>query len=361
MASSTALRYIDSDGHILEHPTAMPDYAPAEYRDRIWHIETDDDGEEWLVYDGNRTPGERHGGGRRRRHERRRSRRARSGARCATRRPVPRAGTPRPASRTWTRTTSTSRCCTRRCCSGSRASTTSTSPMRRPSAYNDWCSDHVAGGRGPPVRRRRGARRCTKPTTSSAVAAEIRRVADAARAWCRCSCARTRRSTGGRSTTRSTTRSGRRPPTPGSRSRCTRSSSPTSPGACMGLRLGRPRKPDGSYVDDFDPEHQLEHAEQLRASGAARDHPLHPGDREPVRRDELHRVPHRRRRVRALPRREVHLPGGQRRLARPVARAPRPPLPQVPVGGRRPVDAAVGVHQPAVLDQLRPRRGDARA
>ena len=41
------LRYIDSDGHILEPPTAMPDYAPAEYRDRIWHIETDSDGTEW--------------------------------------------------------------------------------------------------------------------------------------------------------------------------------------------------------------------------------------------------------------------------------------------------------------------------
>jgi len=50
------LRYIDSDGHILEHPTAMPDYAPAEYRDRIWHIETDEQGEEWLVYNGNRMP-----------------------------------------------------------------------------------------------------------------------------------------------------------------------------------------------------------------------------------------------------------------------------------------------------------------
>src|SRR3982074_119668 len=50
------LRYIDSDGHILEHPTAMPDYAPAQYRERIWHIETDESGEEWLVYNGNRMP-----------------------------------------------------------------------------------------------------------------------------------------------------------------------------------------------------------------------------------------------------------------------------------------------------------------
>ena len=50
------LRYIDSDGHILEHPTAMPDYAPEPYRDRIWHIETGADGVEWLLYDGQRTP-----------------------------------------------------------------------------------------------------------------------------------------------------------------------------------------------------------------------------------------------------------------------------------------------------------------
>jgi uncharacterized protein len=51
-----ALRYIDSDGHILEPPTALLDYAPKEYRDRIWHIETEGDGTEWLVYDQNRMP-----------------------------------------------------------------------------------------------------------------------------------------------------------------------------------------------------------------------------------------------------------------------------------------------------------------
>ncbi len=39
-------------------------------------------------------------------------------------------------------------------------------------------------------------------------------------------------------------------------------------------------------------------------------------------------LPHRRRRVRAVPRRQVHLPRGQRRLAGAVARAARPPLPR---------------------------------
>lgn len=48
------LRYIDSDGHILEPPTAMLDFAPAAYRDRIWHVETEPDGSEWTVYNGNR-------------------------------------------------------------------------------------------------------------------------------------------------------------------------------------------------------------------------------------------------------------------------------------------------------------------
>jgi hypothetical protein len=56
VTTTDGLRYIDSDGHILEHPTGMPDYAPAAYRDRIWHIETDESGQEWLHYNGGRTP-----------------------------------------------------------------------------------------------------------------------------------------------------------------------------------------------------------------------------------------------------------------------------------------------------------------
>jgi predicted TIM-barrel fold metal-dependent hydrolase len=48
------LRYIDSDGHILEPPTGMLDFAPEKYRDRIWHVETDADGVEYIVWDGRR-------------------------------------------------------------------------------------------------------------------------------------------------------------------------------------------------------------------------------------------------------------------------------------------------------------------
>ncbi len=51
-----ALRYIDSDGHILEPPTAMLDFAPAEFRDRIWHLETGADGIEYSVWNGRRMP-----------------------------------------------------------------------------------------------------------------------------------------------------------------------------------------------------------------------------------------------------------------------------------------------------------------
>ena len=50
------LRYIDSDGHILEPPTAMLEFAPEKYRDRIWHVEQDGDGRQWVVYNGQRHP-----------------------------------------------------------------------------------------------------------------------------------------------------------------------------------------------------------------------------------------------------------------------------------------------------------------
>ena len=109
---------------------------------------------------------------------------------------------------------------------------------------------------------------------------------------------------------------------------------PDLPGACVGLRLARPRNPDGSYAADFDPNRVVTTDEQLAHPGTTSEHAVHPGDREPGRRHELHRIPARRWRLRTLPRREVHLPRGQRRLVGPVAGATRPPLPEVPVGGR---------------------------
>ncbi|HUF84137.1 MAG TPA: amidohydrolase family protein [Acidimicrobiia bacterium] len=49
-------QFVDADGHVLEHPSKMLEYAPAEYRDRIWHVETDDKDREWVVWDGDRDP-----------------------------------------------------------------------------------------------------------------------------------------------------------------------------------------------------------------------------------------------------------------------------------------------------------------
>jgi predicted TIM-barrel fold metal-dependent hydrolase len=58
MATTDAgpLQYIDSDGHILEPPTGMVEFAPAAYRERIWHIETAPDGTESWVWNGRRVP-----------------------------------------------------------------------------------------------------------------------------------------------------------------------------------------------------------------------------------------------------------------------------------------------------------------
>jgi predicted TIM-barrel fold metal-dependent hydrolase len=54
MTTATRLRFIDADGHLLEHPSEMVRYAPKGYEDRIWHVETDAAGEEWIVMNGAR-------------------------------------------------------------------------------------------------------------------------------------------------------------------------------------------------------------------------------------------------------------------------------------------------------------------
>jgi predicted TIM-barrel fold metal-dependent hydrolase len=50
------LRYFDADGHLVEHPTGLQDYAPAAYRDAVWHVETDAGGDEWVVMGDHREP-----------------------------------------------------------------------------------------------------------------------------------------------------------------------------------------------------------------------------------------------------------------------------------------------------------------
>src|SRR3989442_13203138 len=54
MAAPTLV--VDADGHVLEHPDGMLRFAPNEYRERIWHIETRADGSEWLHYNGGVRP-----------------------------------------------------------------------------------------------------------------------------------------------------------------------------------------------------------------------------------------------------------------------------------------------------------------
>jgi len=56
MRTATPASFVDADGHVLEHPHRMLDYAPAAYRDRIWHVETDASGRDWVVFDGARDP-----------------------------------------------------------------------------------------------------------------------------------------------------------------------------------------------------------------------------------------------------------------------------------------------------------------
>ncbi len=56
MPLRSELRFVDADGHVLEHPSEMLRYAPAAYRDRVWHVESDDRGVEWMIMDDVRVP-----------------------------------------------------------------------------------------------------------------------------------------------------------------------------------------------------------------------------------------------------------------------------------------------------------------
>jgi len=47
---------VDADGHVLEPPDGLVRYAPARFRERIWHIERKPDGSEWLHFNGGTRP-----------------------------------------------------------------------------------------------------------------------------------------------------------------------------------------------------------------------------------------------------------------------------------------------------------------
>ncbi len=43
------LHFIDADGHIIEPPHDLPKFAPKGYEDKVFHVETDDEGKDWVV------------------------------------------------------------------------------------------------------------------------------------------------------------------------------------------------------------------------------------------------------------------------------------------------------------------------
>src|SRR5215510_6969413 len=47
----TRARIVDADGHVLEHPTAMLEYMPEQYKKRFLPRENDAKGVEWCYYD----------------------------------------------------------------------------------------------------------------------------------------------------------------------------------------------------------------------------------------------------------------------------------------------------------------------
>ena len=129
-------------------------------------------------------------------------------------------------------------------------------------AYNDWCSDHVQEGEGrlfgagavPPMH---------DPDDVARVAAEIRRVAELARHGVGLHAAQPG---GGLAAVQ---RSGLRPDLAGGVGhRAAHRPAPlplarSARGLHRASRLGRPRNPDGSYVDDFDPNRIIDTSEQL--------------------------------------------------------------------------------------------------
>ena len=161
---------------------------------------------------------------------------------------------------------------------------TSTSPKPRPGLQRLVLRPH-AGGRGPALRRRRGAADARRRRRRGGGRRDPSR-RRACRAWCRCSCGRTRPSTGGRSTTRSTTRSGRRR----SRHRAP-DRAPPVPRARPPRRLrgpaarAAPPTPTATYDVDSTSWRARTHERGDRAPAS-----VHPGDRQPGRRDE-HRSP----------------------------------------------------------------------
>lgn len=49
------LELVDADGHIIEPPHDLPRFAPPGFEDQVFHVETDDEGKDWVVVGDRRT------------------------------------------------------------------------------------------------------------------------------------------------------------------------------------------------------------------------------------------------------------------------------------------------------------------
>src|SRR5437763_6193917 len=227
----------------------MLDFAPKEYRDRIWHIETDEQGEEWLVFDGDRMQANLlSSAGVAGYSDEDRARAFRGEMRYTETRPA--AWNAKARLQDMDQDHIDLAVLYPTMLLGLQSERDIDFAEAQAQAYNNWCSEHVQEGEGrlfgagavPPMH---------EPDDVARVAAEIRRVAEL----------------------------------PGMVSIFMRPNpavdwrpfndpvydpiwqaasdtglpialhpflSPDLPGACRGLRLARPRNPDGSYVDDFD-------------------------------------------------------------------------------------------------------------
>src|SRR5262245_61407849 len=52
-------RVVDGDGHLLDHPSALWERSPVEFKDRMWRVVPDANGREWVHFDGGRRPANR--------------------------------------------------------------------------------------------------------------------------------------------------------------------------------------------------------------------------------------------------------------------------------------------------------------
>ena len=257
--SQPALRYIDSDGHILEPPTELVEYAAAEYRDRVWHLETDGDGFEWLVYDDVRMPANGlAAAGVAGMSDEDRARAFRGEMRYTETRPAGWNAEARLRDMDEDHIDLAVLYPTNLL--GLQSITDVRFGVAQAQAYNNWCSDHVQRGEGrlfgagalPPMH---------DADDVAGVAAEIHRVADLPGMV----------SVFMRPNPAVDWRPFNDPVYDPIWAAASETGLPIAlhpflaadlPGACRGLRLARPRKPDGSYADDFDAERPLTMSEQ---------------------------------------------------------------------------------------------------